>query len=339
MTAIQTATGYRAVPTGRPIRHCIICGSSDHRPVFAYTYQFLVQVRGVSAERLAERNWTEDTTSTIVRCNSCGCNYVRDPYLVDYLVESLDRKDDADAYVEAAKKVRAAYDQYANYEHADHKYWIARTLVWLAARRKRGDIAFLDFGSGSGTTANMVRSLGVAKVVAYDPFYPPTVQTTFDAVNFPGIRCVRHRDDLRALGPFDAASFQSAVEHVLDPRGELAAIFELLAPGGLLYVNNPVMDLDREIGALQAAKRIKKADRISYYHPNHLNYMMPRDFERMIRDIGFRVTTWVPHAPPPLTVATVADAAKGAAKRAVRFAQNALHLPYARYAYLLRKPG
>ena len=54
-----------------------------------------------------------------------------------------------------------------------------------------------------------------------------------------------------------------------------------MATSGLLYINNPKMDLDSEADALKIAKKITKKDKLSYYHPGHLNYMTATHFLRI----------------------------------------------------------
>jgi 2-polyprenyl-3-methyl-5-hydroxy-6-metoxy-1,4-benzoquinol methylase len=320
---------------GQPtVRDCIVCGRDEGDPVFVYTYDFLTKVRGTNPESLAARGWTKDRTSTIVRCRNCGCKYVRDPFLYD---PDMDTPPDRsiDESVEAELKKRLAGE---SFYHSDQKQWIARTLAWQAYTRQGRDIAFLDYGAGGGTTVNMVRAMGVKHVVAYDPYYPPHMKAVFKRICLPGIYCVRSRSELDALGPFDAVTFQAAFEHVADPRGELETIFSLMSPGGFLYVNNPCMDLDKELPYLIAANRITRKDRISHYHPYHLNYLMPREFDKLLRSVGFRVTPWIDYVPvTPLRGNAQAWIVRNL-KMVVRMTQNTLGLPYRREIFLAEKP-
>jgi len=325
--------------TGTIVRDCILCGASAHEPVFVYTFDFLVNVRGQSAEKLRRTGWTEDVTSTIVRCEACGCHYVRDVRLPSsqYAAARSEWSESDEAIAEFAKEM-LAQDTFKSYPNRDAENWTVRTLVMLAAKAQQRDIRFLDFGAGGGQASSMARACGVRDVVAYDPFFVSAAQKRYDAANFAGILCVRDKPTLMTLGPFDAAIFQSAVEHVADPRGELATIFELLSPGGYLYVNNPVMDLNKKIGALRAARKIVKRDRISHYHPGHLNYLLPNEFAALLREVGFRITPMVLYPPVPMAPGFLGARLKQNAKSAVRWLQNTLGLPYTRYAYVVQKP-
>jgi 2-polyprenyl-3-methyl-5-hydroxy-6-metoxy-1,4-benzoquinol methylase len=300
---------------------------------------FLVRVRGHDEARLRQQGWNEKTTSTIVKCQACGCNFVRDipKRLREFEKQRMAQAQTRDAIDQRIAVVRS-HDTYKRYGAIDNKNIIVRNLIMLASARQQRDLRFLDFGAGGGEQSNMARVCGVRDVVAYDPNYVVNIQDHFAATNFPGIRCVRNREELADLGPFDAAVFQSAIEHVADPRFELRSIFELLSPGGLLYVNNPVMDLDREIDALKSATRIVKGDRISYYHPGHYNYMMPRQLERLLKEVGFRILPIVHYPPVPLGPGLLRRSLLRNTKSAVRWLQNALGLPYDRHVYFVEKP-
>jgi 2-polyprenyl-3-methyl-5-hydroxy-6-metoxy-1,4-benzoquinol methylase len=322
----------------KSVRSCIICGSGDHDVVFDYNMDFLINVRGHDEANLRLRGWEENTTSSIVRCRNCGCNYIRD--IVRRLEQFADERS-RQARSQAAIDERVArtriHDNYKRYPAMDNQNWIVRNLVLLSAERQKRDIKFLDFGAGGGDQSNMARVCGVRDVVAYDPNFVENIQEHFDAANFPGIHCVSEREDLASLGPFDAAVFQSAIEHVADPRRELRTIFDLLSPGGLLYVNNPVMDLDREIDALRSASKIVKRDRISYYHPGHFNYMMPRHFETLLKEVGFKISSLGWYPPVPWATELVSRAMERDLKAGVRWLQNVLGLPYARHVYFVEK--
>ena len=322
------------------VRSCILCGAKDGVPMFTYTYDFLTNVRGHPPEELERTGWTKDTTSTIVKCGACSCIYVRDVVVWPESFRRLRSEEwrTAEAAEELARTTMAARATYKNYRALDNENWVIRNLVWLAADFFERDIKFLDFGAGGGTSSNAARVYGVRDVIAYDPNYIDSIQTHFDRTSHPGIRCVRSKDELPELGPFDAAVFQSAVEHVLDPRAELKTIYDNMSEGGYLYVNNPFMDLENEIGELCAATRIEKRDSISHYHAGHLNYMTPMEFSRLLREVGFRITPLLHYPPIPLTWRHLGRYLIRNMKFGVRMTQNILGIPYHRFFFIVRKP-
>lgn len=318
------------------IRRCIVCDADDAEPVFTFNRRFLRDVCGKSDASLDADGWTDDTETTIVRCRQCGCNYIRDAimYVDDVGAENVD--DPALAAEHAA--YFEARDSRKNYRNFDDINWIIRTLIYLGKDGHTENIRYLDFGAGGGTSCNTARAYGVREVVAYDR-YSSIRQSWYDKYGHPGICFTRDAAELPDLGPFHAVVCQSVMEHVLDPRGELETIFGAMAPGGYLYVNNPVMPLDREVGALRSATSITKRDPVSCYQPRHFNYMMPHHFKRMLREVGFEVTPLVHYPPVPFVAGFYRRKLVRDAKWLLRTAQNMVGWPYHRHFFIVRKPG
>jgi 2-polyprenyl-3-methyl-5-hydroxy-6-metoxy-1,4-benzoquinol methylase len=315
------------------IRSCIICGCDRYEEKFVYTYQFMTQVRGHAETTSDLKGWTPETTSTIVQCSECDCYYIRD--VTPPVLETKDlRKNDSlessegEHRPDSVKKwiqSRRRIETYKNYPLIDAGNWIVRNLCLLATRKQRRDIRVLDFGAGGGQMCNAARASGVHDVFAYDPFYDSRVQERFDGANFSGIQCILTSEGVSDHAPYDVVIFQGAVEHVLDPRAELQLIFDNMTPGGYLYVNNPVMDLGVELADLKSTKKIIKSDLLSHYHPWHLNYMMPKTFEKLLKEVGFKVLPTVLHIPPAAPGAGVVGRKMIiAAKTGIRWLQNAL---------------
>ena len=318
------------------IRNCIVCNADDAAPVFTFTYAFMHEVCGKSESALAGEDWQADTETTIVRCRRCGCNYIRDAivYVDDVGADDVDdpqlRAGHADYLV--------ARDARKNYRNFDDLNWIVRMLIYLARDGHTEDLRYLDFGAGGGVSCNTARAYGVREVVAYDR-YSSLRQGWYDRYGHPGIRFSRDASELPALGPFHAVVCQSVMEHVLDPRGELETIFNAMAPGGYVYVNNPCMPLDSEIGALRMATKIGKRDAVSCYQPRHFNYMMPHHFKRLLREVGFEVTPLVHYPPVPFARGFYRRKLIRDAKWLLRTAQNIVGMPYHRHFFIARKPG
>jgi 2-polyprenyl-3-methyl-5-hydroxy-6-metoxy-1,4-benzoquinol methylase len=320
-------------------RPCIICSSEHFDEKFTYTYEFMTQVRGHDGARLAQQGWVPGATSTIVKCCDCGCCYVRDVLRLpaEYMVAEIAKRAAPDALGDYIRKVRNA-ETFKRYRQRDQMNWMVRNTISLAAERQGRDIRMLDFGAGGGQACNAARANGVRDVIAYDPYFVDTTQEYYNATNYSGILCISTPEELAKKGPYDAVIFQSAIEHVMDPRAELQLIFENMTQGGYLYVNNPVMNLDAELAQLTAANKISKRDAINHYHPWHLNYMMPREFERMLQDIGFKILPMGYHTPAVPGAGAVRRRIAVTIKASIRWIQNILGLPYTRYVYYVQKP-
>jgi 2-polyprenyl-3-methyl-5-hydroxy-6-metoxy-1,4-benzoquinol methylase len=301
----------------------------------------LNSVRGSPEESLKRKGWTPETTSTIVKCLDCGCNYVRD-VIPEVKKDNLSERSSKELRTEAIEKFKQGHESsrtYKRYPINDAAHWLIRNLCLLAANKQRRDIRVLDFGAGPGQMSNLIKACGVRDVIAYDPFFSDTMQEKYDAANFPGIICVSSAAKMENYGPYDAVIFQSAVEHVVDPRSELQLIFDNMSQGGYLYVNNPVMDLDVELSELKSSQKIVKGELISHYHPGHLNYMMPKQFEGLLKEIGFKILPNVYYFPPASPGAgMLGRQINSMVKKSIRWIQNLFGLPYKRYSYILQKP-
>ena len=106
------------------------------------------------------------------------------------------------------------------------------------------------------------------------------------------VELVNNIEELKALGPFDAISCQSADEHFMDVHQELALMKEILADDGIMYISHPYFHLDKDVSVLEKedtypnrklAKRVTKD-----YHLQHLNYIRPSIFSDMLKKHGLK---------------------------------------------------
>ena len=307
------------------IRSCINCGADDYKALFSYTYNFMTQVRQSTPEYMEKVGWSKDVTSTIVKCHTCGFNYIRDVF------PNTERQKP----IPTLEEISRMYT-YKRFRGFDEENWLVRNLVFFAVQRQKRDIKFLDFGAGSGTISNAARVYGVRDVIAYDP-YSGYGAEEYKKFNFPGIYFTRNRDDLYKWAPFDIAVCLGVIEHTLNPRRELEIMYEIMSKGGFLYISNPLMDLDKELGHLVKAKSIKKKDKISHYHPNHLNYMTPRQFLNILEGVGFKITPMVFSPAVPFRFRWD----KGYLIRDIKFTLLKIfcffRLPYKRYIFIAEK--
>ena len=300
--------------------------------MFKYTYEFLTKVRSHKAESLLnQKGWAKDVTSTIVKCRKCGCNYIRD--VVPLSKERTPYK--KERFMETQLKL----DTFRKYKLRDDLNWIVRNLIVLASKNNKRDIKFLDFGSGGATACNFARAYGIRDVVAYDPNYIGDFEENLNLINYPGIVYINSKNKLLEFGEFDVVIFKSAIEHVLDPRHELAIVYKIMSKGAYLYINNPIMDLDREIHELTEANKIIKKDKLSYYHPGHLNYMKPKMFSRMIRETGFEIKPMVFIYPPvPFERDNIKSYLISKIKHSIRYVQTIFGIMKSRYVFIVQKP-
>lgn len=114
-------------------------------------------------------------------------------------------------------------------------------LRYLPARTSDRCYRVLDVGCGSGDFLDAAASIGW-HVAGCDP--DPAVAANVGRHDGPareirvgGIEAWAGRE-----GAFDAITFSHVIEHVHDPVGTIQRAFELLAPGGMLYLETPNID-------------------------------------------------------------------------------------------------
>ena len=317
---------------GKVIRKCIICGKDHYETMFTFTYDYLTKIyKNVSPEYMEAIGWSPDTKSSIVRCLKCKSIYVRDVF-VGY------ERTKADMPIE-----KPSYNPNVSWSNWAERVWILNCLLFLAQNisckktlnNKKG-INFLDFGSGAGDYSNLARAMGIKDVYALDP-YTVTQKTYYEKNNFPGIVFSRDKDEIFKHAPFDLVVSSSVVEHLFDPVNELVSIYDNMSKGGVFYVNNPFMDLDRDINQLLNAKTIYKKDTISHYHPGHINYLKPKQFKCLLKKIGFEVLSFNVKPPVPLTKYAIKSILRRNVVQFAKTAFNLLGVPYSRHAFIVRK--
>ena len=318
---------------GKVIRKCIICGKDDYETIFTFTYEYLTNIyKNVASGYIDEIGWTPDTSSSIVRCLKCGSIYTRDVF-VGY------ERDKSNSPLE--EEVLAASSGYT--VQMAECAWVLNSILFLAQkssfhqmRNSPKSFKFLDFGSGTGVLSNLARAMGAKDVYALDP-YTAAQKTYYEKYNFPGIVFSRDKDEIFKHAPFDVVVCSSVVEHLFDPANELISIYDNMSKGGLFYVTNPFMDIDRDINKLRNAKSINKKDSIGHYHPGHINYLKPKQFKDLLNNIGFEVLSLNVKPPVPLTKHSLKTFLRRNAVQFVKTAFNYLGVPYSRHAFIVRK--
>jgi hypothetical protein len=85
--------------------------------------------------------------------------------------------------------------------------------------------------------------------------------------------------------------FFDKIKNFFDPCGEILHMQRILKKGGLLFINNPIMDLDSELKYLKSESSV--TDKIMLvtlrksYHIDHLNYLTVGQFRSYLKKVGF----------------------------------------------------
>jgi 2-polyprenyl-3-methyl-5-hydroxy-6-metoxy-1,4-benzoquinol methylase len=201
----------------------------------------LIRLSGYRAARLA-------------RCTSCRLVFADTEPSVDELTEHYTQYD-RDAPVSAI-----TVDRY-------------HELLSSLEQYRKGN-RLLDFGSGSGAFLEVARDRG---------WHPHGVEFGAAAALCAAKGFQVHEGPLGAdhfpSKHFDVVAAFEVVEHLTDPRGELASMARSIRPGGVLYVTTPNFNsLSRRL--------LRKRWRIISY-PEHLNYFTAATLTRMVEESGF----------------------------------------------------
>jgi SAM-dependent methyltransferase len=185
----------------------------------------------------------------------------------------------------------------------------------FAHRRRRLDAAvpesrrrILEIGCGDGNFLAYLRNHGWAVQGAeYDAETAALVRRRH------GIDVsVGDVADARPAGaPFPAAAAYHVLEHVYRPADWLAAVREMLEPGGILHLQVP--------NHASLTRRVTGPAWASLMFPQHVYFYSPRTLSALLRRAGFAplgLTTWDPwHGPGTVAASAVNQARRAATDR------------------------
>jgi 2-polyprenyl-3-methyl-5-hydroxy-6-metoxy-1,4-benzoquinol methylase len=200
------------------------------------------------------------------RCGGCGFVFVN-PQPTNEALGQIYGKRDTDELVRL----------YSRIQNADVEWQQDRILDLLDRYRpKRGRL--LDFGCGAGYFAQRAAQRGwKATGLELGPWCrEAAAHRGFDDVVIGSLA-----EGVFPPASFDVVTANQVLEHLPEPRRDLARIAEVIRPGGLFYANVPnYRCLSIVLG------------RDDFEHntpPQHLNYFTPASLAKLARDAGLRV--------------------------------------------------
>lgn len=235
---------------------------------------------------------------TMKCCNDCGCGYLDPRPTADtvhmayenYYTHSADSEEEREV---PANFKRRLVNGYRNYRFGSNLQPAASlgvaVLYSLPALRRRVDCStrclprvrtdsrLLDVGFGGGEYLGLARSLGW-RVAGVDPDRVAVENAKASGLT---VREGGAEAFMDQPASFDAVTLNHIIEHVHDPRQTLRDVFDLLKPGGFLYLETPNIDA------------LGRRDFGEYWRgieaPRHLTLFSWRSLEGLLRQIGFEI--------------------------------------------------
>lgn len=197
----------------KKMNHCSICQSSSRRIV----YQGKI--------RVAKFADSSDAEHTVFACTNCEARYL-DEYLIpddfyssDQYAASIYGKDAADI----ALKLKQEY-------YPDFLNWISSSLD----RRQN----VMELGAGSGFFTEYLHSrVGTVSVIEPNDRFRQALQ----GAGYPSFASSADAI-IDNRGSKDIVFCLSVIEHILDPVSVLKECYEMLRPGGSLFITTPNAD-------------------------------------------------------------------------------------------------
>lgn len=178
--------------------------------------------------------------------------------------------------------VTALYsDAYGNasesyFAKVEKKLRRSRRRIAALARIKSGG-RFLDIGCNGGFMVEAARERGFE---AYGLDIDP-ISIDYARKHYPANRFVlAPLEDYAPQAPrFDLIYCSEVIEHLADPGGFIDRVFELLAPGGLLFLTTP------DISHWRRDRDVTRWD--GFCPPSHCVYFTPRSLTALLHRAGF----------------------------------------------------
>lgn len=228
-----------------PVPECPACGS-DNRNLL---YENLTD----NVFHCAPGTWT------MKRCNQCECAYLDPRPTADtihlayetYYTHSADAEYHGDAPADLKRTLINGYRNHRFGSNLQPASSLGAALFYcLPNLRRRIDCStrclprlrdgarLLDVGAGSGDYLRLAQSLGW-QAVGVDS--DPVVVKHATAIGLT-VRQGGPEAFLDQPASFDAITLNHAIEHMHHPRQTLSYVFELLRPGGFVYMETPNID-------------------------------------------------------------------------------------------------
>lgn len=223
---------------------CMVCGAAEFKPV------------------------CEKSDFRYVGCATCGV--VRQhPYPTDHEIVQY----------------------YANYKTKKAVDSVYLTDAGFEGFKRDKELTFADLGLGGAFVGKSILDVGCGtgqfvQMMTQEAGALKGIDISEECINLArdrGLNC-ECRDFLTLDGVYDVITMWHIIEHLLKPRQYIEHAYRLLAPGGLLLIETPV------IGTISTGFG---ADWRYFIPVEHINLFTQNALFRMCADTGFLIQSWV----------------------------------------------
>jgi len=218
----------------------------------------------------------------IIHCQVCILNHVvnlpSEEFLRDYYSKQF--------YKFSKPDYLARYEEDRWWWELHHGYTVNQALMLLRGSTAHYDedswerkLTVLDVGSGPGIFLDVAQRSGF---ITYG-VEPCDEIAQLSRARGHAVLTGMLTDE--KIGQYDMIHCYETLEHVSQPEEFLLKCYDLLLPGGVLFV---VVPNDYNLLQLEASKRFNLGD---YWlaPPEHLNYFEPKTLQIMVRRCGFKI--------------------------------------------------
>jgi len=232
---------------------CNLCGNHE----FGLLYQ------GTLSNEHTERFAQYALYGDLYRCADCGLVHQRLNHNVGEIVALLEKEKYLDEPI-------------GQLNYKEKAVQFSRLTSHIRRFTDMRGAALLDVGANTGVFLRECQAFG-AQLAGIEPS-----QEAAEACQQQGLdvkNCVVENADF-GTRTFDIVTMWDFVEHLYDPKADLAKTFALLRPGGFLFIST------HDVDGLFAKLSGSQYPMFMYQHFFHFS---PKTLSRMLREIGFEV--------------------------------------------------
>lgn len=263
-------------------RNCIICDSNNNITIFEFSRIYTETFKNNNLRQRELNN--KYGPHRIAKCNICGCKYVPN------VIEGISQNSNISNVFESQNRNIQITKQNKNFfikEKDKFEDPINKLkLMKFISKKRFNDLSILDYGSGSGRISKLSELLGFKKIVAYDPVYNKESIKKFKVSDFKKIKVVNNINQLSKNEKFDIIWCTAVIEHAFSVKDVFIDLKKFSKLSSIILISNPIMNIEKDLNNLL---NLNKQKRLLHFHLGHINYMLGRDFNKLLNMYGFKI--------------------------------------------------